>query len=419
MTTLVVTIPQRPHLHAGAGSATTAPAETTRTAEFAYVFSVDGFSVGREGHAAPALLPRADQVIAMLPAADISWHRITCPRASAAKLGAALAGVLEEQLLEDPQQLHFALAPGARGGETVWVAATDRQSLASAIAAIESGGQRVDRVVPSAWPDDPPSGHFDVADGEGDTTPSIRLTWVHPDGVLVLPLRGAMARAVLPKPLPPDTRFSAVPAVAAPAERWLGQSVRVQGSGDLALQATRSLWNLRQFALAPRHRGVSALREAARRFTSRSWRPVRWGLGALLAAQLLGLNLAAWQERTTLAAKRGEMTRLLLAAHPQVRAVYDPAVQMQRETDLLRTAAGRSGEADFEAALQAAASAWPAQSPVQNLAFEAGRLTLAVPGWTPDQIEAFRRALADAGWKVESADGRLTLSRATAEGRGA
>ena len=209
-------------------------------------------------------------------------------------------------------------------------------------------------------------------DEGGSSSPTIRLTWSHPDGVLVLPLQGALARTLIPRPVPPDTRFSAAPAVAAPAERWLGQSVRVQSPTDMALYATRSLWNLRQFDLAPRHRGVSALREALRSFLSSSWRPVRWGLVSLVVAQLLGLNLAAWQERSTLEAKRSQMTQLLMAAHPQVRAVYDPAVQMQRETDLLRTAAGRSGEADFEATLQAAASAWPAQNPVQTLSFEAG-----------------------------------------------
>lgn len=412
MTTLVVSIPPRHRLHAGQGTAVS-PGQP----EFAYVFSIDGFSVGREGQAAPALLPKADQVVALLPAVDVSWHRITCPRASAAKLGSALAGVLEEALLEDPQQLHFALAPGARGGESCWVAATDRASLAAAISAIESGGQRVDRIVPSAWPDDPASGHFDIADDEaGGSSPTIRVTWSHPDGVLVLPLQGALARTMLPRPLPPETRFSAVPAVAAPAERWLGQSVRVQSPADMALYATRSLWNLRQLGLAPRHRGASALREALRSFLSSSWRPVRWGLASLVAAQLVGLNLAAWQERSTLESKRAEMTQLLMAAHPQVRAVYDPAVQMQRETDLLRTSAGRSSEADFEAALQAAASAWPGLNPVQTLSFEAGRLTLAAPDWGQEQVETFRNALSAGGWAVEAGDGRLTLSRSTGGG---
>ena len=87
---------------------------------------------------------------------DVSWHPIACPKAPAARLGAALAGVLEEALLEDAGQLHLALAPGANGGDRVWVAATDRAWLAGEIATLEAAGLRVDRVVPAAWPDDRP-----------------------------------------------------------------------------------------------------------------------------------------------------------------------------------------------------------------------------------------------------------------------
>jgi general secretion pathway protein L len=96
--------------------------------------------------------------------------------------------------------------------------------------------------------------------------------------------------------------------------------------------------------------------------------------------------------------------------------VLDAPVQMQRETDALRVAAGRAGDSDLEPMLQAAASAWPGPQPVQQLNFEPGRLTLATPGWTEEQINRFRDALAPAGWRVESAEGRLTLLRAPATG---
>ena len=144
---------------------------------------------------------------------------------------------------------------------------------------------------------------------------------------------------------------------------------------------------------------------------SPNWRPARWGLAALVAIQLLGLNIAAWQQRRTLESKRDAMAELLRVAHPQVRAVLDAPAQMQRETDALRAAAGRAGEEDLESALQAAASVWPQQQPVQTLGYEGGRLTLAAPAWTEPQIARFRDAVQPAGWRVEAADGRLTMSR--------
>jgi general secretion pathway protein L len=89
---------------------------------------------------------------------------------------------------------------------------------------------------------------------------------------------------------------------------------------------------------------------------------------------------------------------------------------MRRETDLLRAAAGRAGEGDFELMLAAAASAWPPdQAAIEALKFEfdAGRLTLSAPGWNAQQIDAFRTRLAPAGWAVDARDGRITISRAT------
>jgi len=408
MSTLAVSIPPRPRLRAGA-----VPTSGAAPTEFAFALSGDTLSIDRLGFAAPALLPRADQVVAVLSPNDVSWHRITCPKAPAARMAAALAGVLEDAVLDDAATLHFALAPGAKGGEPAWVAATDRAWLASEIAVLEAAGLRVDRVVPSAWPDEPPSGHFHESSGSDERALGLglALTWAHADGVASWPLQGTLARTLLPQPLPAGARFTATPAVAAPAERWLGTTVQVVTPAEHALQSAHSLWNLRQFGLAPKHRGMSALADLWRRLRGPNWRPARWGLAALVAIQLLGLNIAAWQQRRTLESKRDAMAELLRSAHPQVRAVLDAPAQMQRETDALRAAAGRAGEEDLESALQAAASAWPQQQPVQTLGYEGGRLSLATPAWTAPQIARFREAVEPAGWRVEAADGRLTMSR--------
>ena len=64
---------------------------------------------------------------------------------------------------------------------------------------------------------------------------------------------------------------------------------------------------------------------------------------------------------------------------------------MRRETEALRAAAGRPGDADLEVLLAAAAAAWPdGQGPVQTLHFEGGHLTLAAAGWADPQIAQFR-----------------------------
>ena len=65
---------------------------------------------------------------------------------------------------------------------------------------------------------------------------------------------------------------------------------------------------------------------------------------------------------------------------------------MQRETQALRTLAGKPGDSDLEPMLQAAAAAWPNERPpVENLRFEPGKLTLA-----RDRLDRRRRSSSSA-----------------------
>ena len=413
MSTLVIQLPARARLQGGA-EGRRAPAPDTGTvssAEVAFVLTPNGLAASRHGRAAPSLLPKADTVVLVLADTDLSWHRITVPKAPPARLRAAIAGVLEEQLLDDPGAMHLALAPGTSGGQSAWVAALDKAWFAAELRALEKAGVQVERAVPMSWPEDTPLGHFSAAFG-ADAGAPMQLTWSDANGVAVIGVQGALARQMLPIWAKLPARWSAHPAVAAPAERWLGSSVLVLSDEERLLQALRSLWNLRQFDLAPRHRGTLALRDAWRRFRSLAWRPARYGLVALVALQVLGLNLWAWHQQRQLEARREAMTQLLRTTHPQVRTVLDAPVQMQRETDSLRTAAGKSGDADLESLLGAAAAAWPeGQSPLASMKFDNGRLSFAVSGWSEAQVAQFRAQLVAGGWDLASANGALTLTR--------
>ena len=113
MSTLVIQLPPRARQPGGAdGSA--APARAA-IGELAFVLTPDGLAVSKHGRAAAALLPKADTVVVVVADTDLSWHRIKLPKAPAARLRAAVAGVLEEQLLDEPEALHLAVAPDAAG----------------------------------------------------------------------------------------------------------------------------------------------------------------------------------------------------------------------------------------------------------------------------------------------------------------
>jgi general secretion pathway protein L len=407
MSILVVLLPARDRAGAADG-------EPRDAIEYAYLLSADGLNVARQGRATAALLPKADTVIAWLGPTDVSWHRVTLPKAPASKMRAALVGMLEEQLLDDEQAVHFALAPQAAPGSPTWVAAVHKRWLTRHLEQLEKAGAFVERAVPALWPDDPATGHFyaasDSADGSSAQT---WLAYSDANGVRCARMAGTWVRDQLPAWARQGSRWSASPAVAAQAERWLGSAVAVRTDADHALSAVRSLWNLRQFDLAAKARGTRWLRETSKRLLSPGWRPVRVGVLSLLVLHLVGINLWALQQRGEVERRKQAMVALLKSAHPQIGTIVDAPLQMRRATDALRAAAGRVGDADLEAALAAATQAWPdGQAPVQSMRFEAGKLTLVVGTWSGDQIERFRVRLRSTGWSVESADGRLMLSRA-------
>ena len=417
MSTLAIQLPPRERLSARSAGLEAADG-LKLPAVWPYVLSADGRQATQTGQAAAAALPRADRVALVLADRDVSWHRVDIPKAPPNRLRAALLGVMEDALLEDDETLHFALAPDAAPGRKGWVAVTHRPRLQAALLALEAAGLSVERVVVASLPGGADGGagaargHFQAATDADAAAPWLTLTG--PDSAVCLRLLGGLSRALLPGADAP-VHWTASPAAAAGAEHWLGAPVTLLGDAERALEATQAgggQLNLRQFDLAARHRGTRALREAAKRFMSREWRPVRWGLAAVVAVQLIGLNLQAWQQRQAIADKRAAQVALLKQAHPGVRAVLDAPLQMQRETERLRTAAGRAGDNDLEALLGAAAGAWPdGQGPAQMLHFESGRLTVAAVGWGEPQLTQFRDRLRGAGYAAEMAEGRVTISR--------
>lgn len=410
MTLLVILLPAPPRADAPP-SADAAP--------LAWLLSPDGLAVGQRGSSAAAALPPADTVVAVAPAEAVAWHRPVCPKAPANRLRDALGGMLEERLLTDDEDVHLALAPKPVAGAPVWVAALHKPWLRHQLAQLAAAGRVVDRMVPALAPqldaaaDAAPAGHFH-GPAEITSDASMQLAWSDADGAANLPLTGSLARSLLPPWQARGTTWSATPAAAAAAERWLGTPVAVRNDADVALAAVRSPWNLLQFDLAPRHRGSLAAGNLWRTLMGPAWAPARWGLVALVLVQVVGINALAWQQRSALAQQRSTQDSLLRSAHPQVRAVLDAPLQMQRETAALRSAAGVPGDDDFETLLQATASAWPeGQPPAAQLRFEPGQLSLPATGWAPPQIDNLRQRLAALGWGLDLSDGRLVVRKAS------
>jgi general secretion pathway protein L len=327
---------------------------------YQYVLARDAQNRGKSGAVNLSELPKADVTILVVPARALSWHQVDLPKVPKARMRAALDGLLEEHLLDDTHAMALALSPEAQTGKATagaWVAACDKTWLSAAIQACDAAGCRITQVVPEFWP---------------QTEPQITVTGVPEEawitradaqGVMTVPLRAGDTSEItgaLLADFPANTAVLAEPAVVALAEASLPHKIELRPHSAGMLQSATSLWELAQFeqSLSGDSQGVkSVIRQWQAFWQSPAWRPARWGLVALLLANVLGLNVWAWQQQSSLLAKRTQLNNLLTQSFPSVKVVRDAPKQMSQELVQLRQATGASGLQNLESMISAFSSA--------------------------------------------------------------
>jgi len=335
----------------------------------------------------------------VLPVQAMSWHRVTLPQGSRsrgergqARLRAILDGLLEDQLLDDPAQLHLAVQPHA-SSDTVWVAACDLVWLNAALTSLAQAGHAVDRIVPELSPDQ--------LDG----------TWVvsgDVDQPLLAGLSADQTTALVAGLNPatvawwqPASQVLAEPAVAAQAEVVLQRPVTLQTRTERWLQAAQSPWDLAQFSLAHarRDRRWASVRQGWAAFwRSAPWRPARWALVTLVVVNLVGLNALAFHERAALADKRHAVRAVLTDTFPKLPVVVDAPLQMAREVAALQRASGVAAGADLESMLASFQSLAQVDIDLSAIDYVAGELRVKdVPAAQADPLVAQLQA---AGWRA-------------------
>lgn len=359
MSKLIVSLPWRlPNSGtppSAAGAANPAPS-LAGVLEYSYVLATDANQLTSSGAAPLSLLPKSDKTILVAPAQALSWHLVDLPKMPKARLRAALDGLLEDRLLDDTSAMSFALSPDAASGKAatgVWVVACDKAWLTGSIHAFEAAGCRVTQVVPEFWPTE--QAVVCVTGSQEDAW----LTRAASDGVLTVPLRQHSnsttdATQALLTDYPADAPVWAEPAVAALAEQSLARQVQLRQNTAGMLQSAQSLWELAQFEqrLSGDGEGVKRLRRAWQAFwQTPAWKPARWGLVALLLANVAGLNAWAWQQQSALTAKRAQLGKMLTQTFPSVQVVVDAPLQMGKEMAILRQATGAISAQNFEAIL--------------------------------------------------------------------
>lgn len=387
---------------------------------YRFVSSVDGEQPRHHGSAHAELLPpprRGTEIVAVVPARLLSWHAVQLPRglhAGSARLAQALAGLLEERLLQDPGELHLVLAPSAAADGRTWVAACPLAWLQAHLRALEAAGRAPARIVPEIAPH--PGPRRILATGTpGDAWLLASGAGIEA-GALALPLGSnslALLQGLAPSPadVPTPPQIFAEPAVFEQAEELLHQTPQLQAAEQGLLQAAQSPWDLAQGALA-RSTGARLARSATGAWRALvhapRWRAARWGLVILLLVQVLGLNLWARQEQQARTARQVQINRILTETFPQVQVVIDAPLQMTRELDLLRAATGQLSAADLEPLL-ATAGRLPGDRP-GRMEFVPGQLQLHGLQWSGEQQEQAREIVQELDYTLSASDDGLLLT---------
>jgi general secretion pathway protein L len=408
MTTLIVTL----------------PSDATDTAAlYDYLLSPDGSSVGEQSRVPLALLPQVDnaaEVVVLVPADKLSWHRVQLPKGSLGRrfyqdggpprLRAVLEGLLEDQLLDETAQLHFAMEPGASDSVPVWVAACDRNWLQTALLALALAqvGRTVNRIVPEFAPDVLTDALY--VTGEPDH-PQIVLGRSG-GGVAVWPMSKA-SEALLN--WPSVQGIVAEPAVAALAEQLFKRSVTLQQIGQRRLLATQSAWNLAQFDLVSSS-GARTRKRLSESFGSLvrapRWRAARFALLALLLVNLAGLNAWAWREQAQLDVQRNAIRQLLTSTFPHVRMVVDAPVQMSKEVAALQQTSGAASPRDMEVMMAVFAGVAAPNTLPTAIDYGAGELRLKGLRLKPDEVAAIAFKLKPMAYQVSMEADSVVIKQA-------
>ena len=302
-----------------------------------------------------------------------------------------------------PRSVHLAVAPLAVAGQPTWVAAVDRAWLAGRARGAAEGRRlrrprRADGLARRAADGPLPRRRRQAASAPAT---DVVLTWAQRRRRRHrAPATAAWRAPWFRSRRRSTTRWTAAPtARASPPSRWLGAPV----DGD-AGRAAPAAGRPQPLEPAPVRPGPAhPRRPRAARLAAPGDEP------GLAAGAHRRRGAGRWRRSsastsgpgTRRAKSRPGATRSRRWSKQTYPRVADADIQrdagavMLRETQALRTLAGKPGDSDLEPMLQAAAAAWPSERPpVENLRFEPGKLTLAASGWSdrPDRAVPQRPA---------------------------
>jgi general secretion pathway protein L len=299
-----------------------------------------------------ALLPKASSVDVVFDASDVFITTIDPPKLAEGKLRMALPNILEERLLADPADCHFAFRTargGAGDGEAskMPVAVVDRGLLTRALDALTESGYRIRAAYSEIYTVPPPSAgvlSVRIGRGRGVARSGVQDGFAFDIGEEVPPTLALAVRQLGIKRI--HAYGSEASRLAALAE-GLGVQVDVHPE-EVELGSTEGAVNLLQGAFAQGGMmGSFTPGGLVPALTARALRvPLAWAAAALVVA-VAGMNIYYLKLEAESKALRSQMEASFRSNFPQISAIVDPIEQTKRQMSELRSRAGIPSANDF------------------------------------------------------------------------
>jgi general secretion pathway protein L len=302
-----------------------------------------------------ALLPKAGAVDLVFDASDVFITAIEPPKLSEGKLRMALPNLLEERLLADPTDCHFAFSVprGGTGNTTIAaqpkmpVAVIDRGLLTRALDALTESGYRVRAAYSEIYTVPPPAAG--VLSVRLDRGRGIARSGTHDGFAFDLgdEVPPTLALAVRQLGIKRIHAYGKEAARLSPLAGALGVQIDVHAD-EVDLASTDGGVNLLQGAFA---QGgligslVGGSLQAA--LSGRTLRVVGGWAAAAIVVAVAGMNVYYLKLESESRALRTQMEASFRSNFPQIPAVVDPIEQTKRQLADLRARAGIASANDF------------------------------------------------------------------------
>jgi general secretion pathway protein L len=339
------------------------------------------------------------RVHAWTPPSETLLTRVTLPTRSRTKIQQALPYALEDQLIGEPDQLHFAYR--VLDDASLAVAITARARLQAWISRLTDAGLRPVSLCPAELALPLIGGSWSVAFHEDEVwvrtgtasgfvcAASVRT----PPSMLETAVREAREKQVAPQGITVMQPPSGFDPKAWATQLNLAVQMQKQDFWANHHESTPAL-NLLQGAYAPSSQ-IQAMAPALR--------PAAIMLAVWLVGSL-GFNLWEWwQLKTTHENLRQEMISLFKRTFPDAQVVVDPALQMQRLISDMQDKGGKSSGADMLPLLGNIAPVIQASPQLKLRGMQYGETRLTLDITLPDfqTMETVKNAFTARGMQVE------------------